>query len=73
MGLILGSLPIVFKQAEIKKISFLHILCATLTLSFSLYLSLLENTTITALHDISNSKLILCGILASARNCCSWR
>ena len=37
IGLILGSLPIVFKQANVKKITFSHIMCLILSFIFSIY------------------------------------
>ena len=42
IGLILGSIPLVVKQANVKKVTFLHILCMLVTFSFSLYLVALE-------------------------------
>lgn len=57
---------LVIKKAEIKKITALHVLCLLLTLSFSLYLAVLENSINTTSYIISNSQLILAGVLMSA-------
>ena len=66
IGLILGSLKLVYKEANITKVSFLHILILLLTFSFGLYLICLENTFISNTVSFSNSYLILCGVLMSA-------
>lgn len=66
IGLILGSLPIVFKQADVKKITFPHIMCLILSFVFSIYLIVLEQNTIYNLSSFSNSYLILSGFLMSA-------
>ncbi len=66
IGLILGSLKLVIKQANIKKITLLHILCMLITLSFSIYLVALENTLNIISYINSNSYLILAGALMSA-------
>jgi len=66
MGLILGSLKLVYKQANITKISFSHVLILLLTFSFSLYLIFLESSYILNTVSFSNSYLILCGVLMSA-------
>ena len=66
IGLILGSLPIVFKQAEVSKITFTHIICLILSFVFSIYLIVLEKNTIYSLSSFSNSYLILAGFLMSA-------
>lgn len=66
IGLILGSLKLVVKQADIKKVKFTHILCLLFTLSFSIYLIALESSIDTASYISSNSYLILAGCLMSA-------
>lgn len=66
IGLILGSLPIVFKQANVSKITFCHIMCLILSFVFSIYLIILEKQTIYSLSSYSNSYLILAGFLMSA-------
>lgn len=66
IGLILGSLKLVIKQANVKKISLVHILCLLITLSFSIYLVALENTLNITSYINSNSYLILAGALMSA-------
>lgn len=66
IGLILGSLPIVFKQAEVSKITFSHIMCLILSFVFSIYLIVLEQNAIYSLSSFSNSYLILSGFLMSA-------
>ena len=66
IGLILGSIKLVFNQANIKKVNFLHILCLLLTFSFSIYLIALENSSSVSVTFNSNSHLILAGIVMSA-------
>lgn len=66
IGLILGSIPLVIKQANITKISFMHILCIMVTFSFSLYLVALEGNITNSLTFNSNSFLIIAGIITSA-------
>lgn len=66
IGLILGSIPLVIKQANINKVNFLHILCMIVTLSFSLYLVALEGNITNSLTFNSNSFLIIAGIITSA-------
>ena len=66
LGLILGSIPTIFKQSNVKKLNFLHVMCLILTLVFSIYLSLLENTQIYTLSTFSNKYLILVGFFMSA-------
>lgn len=66
IGLILGSISLVIKQSNIKKISFIHILCMLLTFSLSLYFIALEST-LDIISDVhSNSYLILAGVFMSA-------
>ena len=66
IGLILGSIKLVIKQANTKKITLIHILCMLITLSFSIYLIALENTLNITSYINSSSYLILVGILTSA-------
>ena len=66
IGLILGSVPIVFKQAKVSKITFSHIMCLVLSFVFSIYLIVLEKNAIYSLSSFSNSYLILAGVLMSA-------
>lgn len=66
IGLILGSLKLVIKQANIKKVTLSHILCLLVTLSFSIYLIALENSIDTISYIGSNSYLMLAGCLMSA-------
>jgi len=66
IGLILGSLKLIIKQAHTPKITFTHIICLLLTFSFSLYLVALENSLNINTYINSNSYLILAGCLMSA-------
>lgn len=66
IGLILGSIPLVLKQANLNNVSFLHILCMLITFSFSLYLVALEGNITNSLTFNSNSFLIIAGIITSA-------
>lgn len=66
IGLILGSLPMVFKQAEVSKVNFYHIMCLILSFIFSIYLIVLEKNAVSSLSTFSNSYLILAGFLMSA-------
>lgn len=66
IGLILGSLPIVFKQANVSKITFCHTICLILSFVFSIYLIVLEKNVIYSPSYFSNSYLILAGFLMSA-------
>ena len=66
IGLILGSIKLVVKQADIKKFTLLHLLCMLITFSFSLYLVALENSIISKSYINSNSYFILAGIIMSA-------
>ena len=66
IGLILGSLPIVFRQAEVSKINIYHIICFILSFVFSVYLIILEKYSLHSFTDFSNSYLILSGFLMSA-------
>lgn len=68
IGLILGSIKIVYKQIKTHKIKLSYILCALFTFSLSFYLITLEKTSISnhITNLQNNSFLILCGILMSA-------
>lgn len=66
IGLILGSLPIVFKQSDVSKITISHIMCLILSFVFSIYLIVIEKNTIYSISSFSNSYLILAGFLMSA-------
>jgi len=66
IGLILGSLKLVMKQANIKKVSFTHIICLLLTFSFSVYLVALESSFYNFSSMNSNLSLIFAGIFMSA-------
>lgn len=68
MGLILGSLPLVYKQSGVKKFSIFHVLCFLITLSFSLYLIAAESFGRFGSLDkaISFKYLILVGVLMSS-------
>ena len=66
IGLILGSIKLVIKQANIKKVTLFHIVCFIVTFSFSLYLVALENSLNFISNINTNSYLILAGVLMSA-------
>lgn len=66
IGLILGSIKLVIKQANITKITLCHIVCFMVTFSLSLYLVALENSLNSISNITSNSYLILAGTLMSA-------
>lgn len=66
IGLILGSIKLVIKQANFKRINIFHILSFLITLSFSLYLIVLEDFLNFSLNIDSNLYLILAGIFMSA-------
>ncbi len=66
IGLILGSIPLIVKQANLKKVNFSHIICMLLTFSFSLYLVALEDNITNSLNINCNSYLIIAGIITSA-------
>ncbi|MGN1270872.1 MAG: undecaprenyl phosphate translocase family protein [Clostridia bacterium] len=66
IGLILGSIPLIVKQANLKKVNFSHIICMLLTFSFSLYLVALEDNITNSLNINCNSYLILAGVITSA-------
>ena len=66
IGLILGSIPLVVKQANVKKVTLLHVLCMLVAFSFSLYLVVLENNITNSLNINFKSYLILAGVITSA-------
>ena len=66
IGLILGSLPIVFKQSKVSKITFAHIMCLILSFTFSVYLIVLEKNLGFSVSFFSTSYLVLAGFLMSA-------
>ena len=66
IGLILGSLKLVIKQADFKKINIFHIISLLITLSFSIYLFTLEKSLDFTFNTDSTSYLIVAGILMSA-------
>ena len=68
IGLILGSIKLIIKEANIKRIRFTHILCFLFTLSFSIFLVTLEknNSFVYYSQSIDSKELILCGFLMSA-------
>jgi len=66
IGLILGSIPSIFKQAQVRKITFPHIMCLILSFIFSIYLIVLEKNSNYLNSSFSNSYLILAGFLMSA-------
>ena len=66
IGLILGSLKLVIKQTDFKRINIAHFITLAITLSFSIYLIMLEKNLNYNLDISSNSYLMLAGILMSA-------
>ena len=72
IGLILGSIPVVLKQAKVSKITFSHIICLCLSFSFSIYLTALEGYINISSSINSFSYLFLSGFVMSARYCNSW-
>lgn len=66
MGLILGSLKLVYEQANISKLRFTHVLTLLLTFSLGLYLINLESVFVPTTSSFSISYLIICGILMSS-------
>ncbi len=66
IGLILGSIKLVVKQSNVKKITLIHILFMLITFSFSIYLVALEDTLNITSYINSNSYLIIAGALMSA-------
>lgn len=66
IGLILGSLKLVVKQADFKKLKISHFITLLVTLSLSIYLIVLEKTLNFSVNINSNTYLIISGILMSA-------
>ena len=66
IGLILGSLKMIIKQADIKKTNIYHFLILAITFSFSIYLIALENSLNFSLNISSYLYLIIAGLLMSA-------
>ena len=66
MGLILGSIPAIRKQASINNIDFLHILCFSLSFVFSIYLVLIERGNTYSISSFSYYYLIITGFFMSA-------
>ncbi|MBO4816531.1 MAG: DUF368 domain-containing protein [Clostridia bacterium] len=66
IGLILGSLKLVIKQANFKKITLSHLIAFLVTLSLSIYLIVLEKTLNFSMNISSNTYLIIAGVLMSA-------
>ena len=66
IGLILGSLKLVIKQAGFEKINIFHIIIFLITASFNIYLFTLENSLDFTFNTDSTSYLIIAGILMSA-------
>ena len=66
IGLILGSVPAIKKQAEIVKPSFFHIICFMLSFVFSIYLIILKKGNTYNISSFSNFYLIFAGFLMSA-------
>ena len=66
IGLILGSLKLIIKQANFKKITISHFLVLAITLSLSIYLIVLEKTLNFNINISSNAYLIIAGILMSS-------
>ncbi|MCI8383666.1 MAG: DUF368 domain-containing protein [Clostridia bacterium] len=74
IGLILGSIPALFKDVHSKyetKFSYWFFFLLALLLGISCIF--LEHTlTIQTFEQVSFFYLILCGFLMSVRNCCTW-
>ena len=66
IGLILGSLKLIIKQAHFKKITLSHLIAFLVTLSLSIYLIALEHSLNFNMNVNSTSYLILAGVLMSA-------
>lgn len=68
IGLILGCIPSIFKQTNRKSNTILHILCLLLTLSFSVYLVVLEHFSVSSIssNSVSAVDLGIGGFLMSA-------
>ena len=66
IGLILGSLPSIRKQANINKPSFIHIMCFILSFVFSIYLIVIEKGNTVGISSFSNTYLVFTGFAMSA-------
>ena len=69
MGFILGSIPLIFKQANVNKFSISHILCFLFSFILSIYLIVLERNQSIAIFNVTSSNynyLILVGIIMAA-------
>jgi len=66
-GLILGSIPSIFKESNVKKVKVHHVIAILLTLSFSIYLVAIEHfQTYCSLASTSFSSFVLAGFSMSA-------
>ncbi len=74
IGLILGSIPTLIKEANEKEsFKLSHLLFFLIALLLGIGCIFLENSlTIKVLENIDFFYLILCGFLMSVRNCSSW-
>ena len=66
IGLILGSIPSIRKQANISKPNFFHIICFILSFVFSLYLILIEKGNTFGTSSFSYYYLVFAGFAMSA-------
>ena len=66
IGLILGSVPSIRKQAKVLKPNFFHIRCFVLSFVFSLYLIALEKGNTYGISSFSYTYLIITGFIMSA-------
>lgn len=66
IGLILGSVPAISKQADILKPNFFHIICFILSFVFSIYLTLIEKQNVFNTLSFSFYYLLVSGFLMSA-------
>jgi len=64
-GLILGSLNMVLKQLNLKKITLIHVIIFLLTFSFSIFLITLEKSLDFSFTTNSNAYLIIAGFFMS--------
>ena len=66
IGLILGSLKLIIKQADFKKINIFHFICLLITFSIGIYFVVLEKNINFTLYNNTASYLIFAGMLMSA-------
>ena len=66
IGLILGSVPTIYKQADTSKINFFHIMCFVLSFIFSIYLIAIEKENTFNISSFSYSYLLIAGFFMSA-------